>query len=399
MTGNPLAGSENLPAPSDRPLVPADSPPVGRDTAPAGRDGLPAVLAVDGGNSKTAAALVAADGTLLASGTGPGVPAMLSGETVRALEIAVRAAMSAGVRAGVRPADGSASAAADPAAGRDGAAPGPAANRPETGRPVLASHLVACVANADLPEDEQRLAEMLRAQGWSQTVHVANDTFAVLRAGLVDPGPGAWGVAVTCGAGINCVGVAPDGRTARYLAFGTISGDWGGGLGLGLAALRLAARAEDGRGEPTRLREAVAGHFGVPEVRDVVIGIHQDKIAMDDLLGLVPVLFELANSGDDVARGLVRRQADEICMMAGAVIRRLGLATAAAIPVVLGGGLLTARDPLLTGWVQERLAAEVPGAEPRIVDVPPVAGAALLGLDRARAGAAAEQRLRAAYHP
>jgi N-acetylglucosamine kinase-like BadF-type ATPase len=349
VTGSPLKASENVRATSDGPPAPSESP--------------PAVLAIDAGNSKTAAALVAADGTLLASGTGPGVPTKLSGGTVRALEIAVRAA--------VRPAGG--------------------------GRPLVAGHLVACVANADLPEDEQRLAGMLAAQGWTETVAVANDTFAVLRAGLVDPGPGGWGVAVTCGAGINCVGVAPDGRTARYLALGTISGDWGGGHGLGLAALWLAARAEDGRGEPTRLREAVAGHFGLPDVRDVVIGIHQDKITEDELLGLAPVLLDVASSGDEVARGLVRRQADEICVMACTVIRRLGLAASAAIPVVLGGGLLTARDPLLTGWVQERLAAEVPGAEPRIVGVPPVAGAALLGLDRAGAGAAAEQRLRAAY--
>jgi N-acetylglucosamine kinase-like BadF-type ATPase len=371
---------------------------------PATSERLPAVLAIDAGNSKTAAALVAADGTLLASGTGPGVPAMLSGETVRVLEIAVRAALSAMAPAGVRPAGRTAAATAGPAAGRAGAAPGPAADRPETGRPETgrpppAGHLVACVANADLPQDEQRLAEMLRTQGWSQTVDVTNDTFAVLRAGLVDPGPGAWGVAVTCGAGINCVGVAPDGRTARYLALGTISGDWGGGLDLGLATLWLAARAEDGRGGPTRLREAVANHFGVPEVRDVIIGIHHGKIAKDDLLGLAPVLLEVANTGDEAARGLVRRQADEICVMAGTVIRRLGLATAPAIPVVLGGGLLMARDPLLTGWVLARLAAEVPGAEPRIVDIPPVAGAALLGLDRAGAGAAAEQRLRAAYPP
>ena len=35
-----------------------------------------------------------------------------------------------------------------------------------------------------------------------------NDTFAVLRAGTER----GWGVAVVCGAGINCVGVAPDGR-------------------------------------------------------------------------------------------------------------------------------------------------------------------------------------------
>ena len=34
---------------------------------------LPAVLAVDGGNSKTDVALVAADGTLLGSARGPGV--------------------------------------------------------------------------------------------------------------------------------------------------------------------------------------------------------------------------------------------------------------------------------------------------------------------------------------
>jgi hypothetical protein len=34
---------------------------------------------------------------------------------------------------------------------------------------------------------------------------------------------------------------------------------------------------------------------------------------------------------------------------------------------------------------------------PRIVDVPPVAGAALLGLDQAGAGADAEARLRAAF--
>jgi N-acetylglucosamine kinase-like BadF-type ATPase len=368
VTGNPRAASENVPAASDSP---------------------PAVLAVDAGNSKTAAALVAADGTLLASGTGPGVPAMLSGETVRALEIAV----SALVHAGARRTGGSAAAAAGPAAGRDSAAPGPAAGR----RPRLARHLVACVANADLPEDEQRLAEMLRAQGWSQTVDVTNDTFAVLRAGLVDPGPGAWGVAVTCGAGINCVGVAPDGTTFRYLALGTISGDWGGGNDLGLAALWWASRAEDGRGQPTRLREAVAGHFGVPAVRDVIIGIHQGKITEADLLGLAPVLLAVANGGDEVARRLVRRQAQEICVMACTAIRQLGLGQAPAVPVVLGGGLLTARDPLLTGWIEERLAAEVPGAEPRIVDVPPVAGAALLGLDRAGAGAAAEQRLRAAY--
>ena len=40
-------------------------------------------------------------------------------------------------------------------------------------------------------------------------------------------------MAVTCGAGINCVAVSPSGETARYLAHGALTGDWGGGFGLG----------------------------------------------------------------------------------------------------------------------------------------------------------------------
>jgi N-acetylglucosamine kinase-like BadF-type ATPase len=265
-----------------------------------------------------------------------------------------------------------------------------------------ARHICACVANADLPEEEERLAAALRALGWSATTQVANDTFAVLRAGL-DPAvlPGAargerWGVAVTCGAGINCVAVDPAGRTAGYLALGGISGDWGGGYGLGRAALWWAVRAEDGRGPQTALREAVPVHFGVGSVEDVTIGLHLGKISDEALMGLASVLFETARGGDPVAQQLVRRQAEEICVMALAAMRRLGL-TAMATPVVLGGGLLTARDPLLTSEITERIAAEAPQAEVVIVAVPPVAGAALLGLDHVGAGPEAERRLRAAY--
>jgi hypothetical protein len=77
-------------------------------------------------------------------------------------------------------------------------------------------------------------------------------------------------------------------------------------------------------------------------------------------------------------------------------MRRLGL-TGLATPVVLGGGLLAARDPLLTAAVIERVKAGAPHAAVRISDVPPVAGAALLGLDHLGAGPEAERRLRAIY--
>ena len=67
--------------------------------------------------------------------------------------------------------------------------------------------------------------------------------------------------------------------------------------------------------------------------------------------------------------------------------------------MVLGGSVLTARDPLLIGWITERLAGRRPARQVSVVQVPPIAGAALLGLDRAGAAPDAERRLRAAYPP
>jgi N-acetylglucosamine kinase-like BadF-type ATPase len=341
------------------------SPPGVPPAEPSG-GALPAVLAIDGGNSKTDAALVAADGTLLASVRGPGVPSNLTlDQMVGVLGSVAEAAVT---RAHLPP-----------------AAPGTR----------VARHLSACVANADLPEEEQELTEALRAEGWTDTTHVANDTFAVLRAGLDGPAPH-WGVGVTCGAGINCVGVAPDGRTTRFLSLGGLTGDWGGGYGLGHEAIWWAIRAEDGRGPQTALTDAVAAHFGEASMHDVAVAFHTGKLGRDVIIGLVPVLFAAAGGGDGVAADIVRRQAGEVCVMALTAIRRLGLG-GQPVPVVLGGGVLTARDPLLTGEITRRLADEVPLATPRVVDVPPVAGAALLGLDHLGAPPAAQARLRAAY--
>jgi N-acetylglucosamine kinase-like BadF-type ATPase len=327
----------------------------------------PAVLAIDGGNSKTDAALVAGDGTLLASARGPGINAHITGidQTMLVLDAVVK---QAAAQLGRRP-------------GASG---------------WVATHTVACLANADLPEEEAEHAAAVQAQGWSPTAMVVNDTFAILRAGVADGHASHWGVGVVCGAGINAVGVAPDGRVTRYLALGTISGDWGGGHGLGLEVLWHAIRAEDGRGRDTILTSYLTGHFGVDRVEEVTIGIHQGKISEDDLTGLAPLLLRAADEGDPVATTVVSRLADEISVMAITAMRRLGL-TGLATPVVLGGGVITARNPLLMSGITAQLAEAAPAAEVRVIDVPPVAGAALLGLDQVSAPPAAAGALRAAY--
>jgi N-acetylglucosamine kinase-like BadF-type ATPase len=267
---------------------------------------------------------------------------------------------------------------------------------------LVARHTSACLAGADLPEEEAMLTAAIQRQGWSQTAAVANDTFAVLRAGLTPAeGETAWGIAVTCGAGINCVGVGPDGRTTRFLAFGALSGDWGGGLGLGTQTVWHAIRAEDGRGEPTELRAAVAAFYRLPSMHDVGVAFHLGTLGEDDLIRLPAVLFTAAEAGDAVSLSLVERQAEEVTTMAVTAIGRLGLDRGPEpppIPVVLGGGVLEARSPLLTASITRRLAKLAPTAVPRVVDTSPVTGAALLGLDHLHAAPSAQARLRASYH-
>ena len=133
--------------------------------------GRAAVLAIDGGNSKTDVALVAADGTLLASARGPGSNAHIIGLD-EAMAVIGRLATAAARQAALA-ADGAPAAGDAPAA--DGA--------PAADSVLMAEHVSACLAGADLAEDEERLGAALNAQGWALTCTVVNDTFAILRAG------------------------------------------------------------------------------------------------------------------------------------------------------------------------------------------------------------------------
>jgi N-acetylglucosamine kinase-like BadF-type ATPase len=335
-----------------------------------------AVLAIDGGNSKTDVALIAADGSILSAVRGGGSNHQSVGSERATAELR-RLVRATAEKAGI------------------------------SGDGPVAAHTSACLAGADLPEEEADLLALVQSLGWSVTSAVVNDTFAVLRAGLTDEvnsvgsaqaGAGRhWGIGVVCGAGTNCVGVAPDGRTTRFLSLGDLSGDWGGGGDLGPQALWWAARAEDGRGPETELRRAVPALFGLSRVEDVIIAMYYHKIDRAERHRLVPVLFEVADGGDEVARSVLARQADEICVMAEVAARRLGLDGSSAsgpLPVVLGGSVVAARNKLLTSAITARLADSLPGCDVRIVDIPPIAGAALLGLDQVGAPPSAAARLR-----
>ena len=313
------------------------------------------VLAVDGGNSKTDLAIVDLDGTVLAAVRGPGssphhVGVAGSVERISALYDQARAA----------------------------------ARRPER-----ADVGVFMLAGVDLNGEEEALHAALSEQSWVDRALVRNDTFAVLRSGT----DASRGVAVVCGAGINCVGIAPDGRTARFPALGAITGDWGGGYDVGLAALGAAVRADDARDEPTTLSRIVPEHFGLSTAEDVAIAVHTRKLSGWRLAELSPLVFAAAQAGDPAARELVERLADEVASFALAALTRLAM-LGDDVDVVLGGGLLRAGSAHLDDRIEATIHATAPRAHIIRTAQPPVVGAAVLALDEAGASASARARLR-----
>ena len=316
------------------------------------------VLAVDGGNSKTDLALVSTDGEALALVRGPrstpqylgvqGCLEVLEGVLAEALE-------DAGLEASDRP---------------------------------LADVAELLLAGVDFADDERELADAAARRGWAARTKVENDTFAVLRAGT-DVG---WGVAVVCGSGINCVGVAPDGTHARFPSLGAITGDWGGGYDVGLAAVAAAARSEDGRGAKTSLERAVPAHFGLSAPHELAEAIHRRRIDQSRLVELAPVVLAEAE-GDAVAREIVDRVASEIAALARVALTRLEL-TRERTEVVLGGGLLQSGDGRLVDAVRAELEQVGPDLEVRATTSAPIVGAALLGLDDIGASDEAKARAR-----
>ncbi len=249
---------------------------------------------------------------------------------------------------------------------------------------------VYCLAGADIPLDDRRIATEVEGLGWSRKSIVRNDTFAVLRAGT----DRTWGVAVVCGTGMNCAGVGPDGRYVRFPSFGELSGDRAHGGGwLGRAALGAAIRARDGRGPRTLLEKSVPAHFGLTRPTAVMEAIYVGRLHNDRLSELSPVVLKTASGGDAVARDLIDQMVEEIVVTANAAIRRLRL-TKRDVHVVLGGGVLRAMDARLVEQITTGLRQVAPAAVIMQLEAPPVLGAALIGLDELGASEAARTRLR-----
>ena len=248
---------------------------------------------------------------------------------------------------------------------------------------------VVLLAGLDFQDEEEAYRVEAERRDWAAEVLVGNDTFAVLRAGSSN----GWGVAVTCGSGMNCAGVGPDGRHVRFASLGAVSGDaMDGGGAIGLAAVGAAVRGEDGRSPKSVLERLVPEYFGCATPVELAREVHGGRIPWGRLGELAPLVFEAAET-DDVAAEIVDRQAAEVVAYVRAAVNRLALADQ-EVEVVLGGGVLQAGNVRLLGGIEAGLREVGPRLVVHVAASRPIVGSVLLGLDRLGAGPDAYERAR-----
>jgi N-acetylglucosamine kinase-like BadF-type ATPase len=297
------------------------------------------VLAVDGGNTKTLAAVADARGVTRGTGWAGLADIYNTSTPDEGIDTIAAAARQALAAAGV------------------------------TGDAVEAAAF--SLAGADWPEDFELLERSLRERlALPAPPLVVNDAIGALRAGSPD-----WtGISVVSGT-YNAVGARhPDGRVF-HVGFWP---DGAGGRDLAREGLRAVYHEALGMGPATVLTERALALYGAGDAIELLHAFtRRGGLPEHEKDRLAPVVLDTADDGDTVARTIVEDKGRVLGAQARACAAQLDLPIAGT-RVVLTGGVF--------GHPTERLAAatmaELPGAVPVRHGPPPVAGALLLALDR-----------------
>lgn len=300
------------------------------------------ILALDAGGSSTRALVIRQDGTVLGHGRGGPGNHILSG-----LETA-RDAVAEAVTQACDHADVARHAIACAVAGSAGVGPN------GEGSKIVTAWLSELLPNARV----NAIGDMVTAY-WGA---LCSDS----------------GVVVAAGTGSVCYGRNATGTSRQVGGWGHLMGDEGSAYDIAMRALRAAARATDGRGPHTVLREDLAAALGVKDFRAVAHRVYGEPMTRDAIARLATTVVTVANTGDATAQEILRYAGRELGLAATAALRALGL-THRATPVAYTGSVFDA-GALVIDAFRDAIAEVSSDAAVVPPEFPPIIGAFKLAL-------------------
>jgi len=238
--------------------------------------------------------------------------------------------------------------------------------RVDTGSDDVAA-LYLGLAGAERTSVANRI-ESAFGQEWQGRLLIDSDATAALYAGT-------WGQpGIVLIAGTGSIAYAIDRREQRHRVggWGYLLGDEGSGFDLGKQAVTAVLRAFDGRGEPTSLTEALLAYYAIQSPAELIAPIYGSDNPRKKLADCSRLVEQAAEAGDHVALRIIQQAAASLAELVHACQRRMD----ETLPVVLAGGLLSSDTRLRREF--EMLTA----FELFTPAVPPVIGALVAGMKR-----------------
>lgn len=225
-------------------------------------------------------------------------------------------------------------------------------------------------------DDRREVQEAIAGFAWiPDIVTIENDAVSALAGAL----SGRPGVVQIAGTGSVTFGKDSSGKSWRAGGWGDRLADEGSASWMGMEAMKAAVQAFDGRGDSTALLHVVIERLGLTHPYEILHRLYVDGIARSRIAAMAPVVFSLAESGDPSAIEIVNRGAFELSHSIATVIGRLDFS--GAVEIALVGGVFGAGKIFRTPFKAEldHVVARYRFVE---AELPPVAGAAILALEK-----------------
>lgn len=272
----------------------------------------PTLLGIDGGGTSTTAWLADAEGNVVGRGVaGPSNIKAIGGEAARrALDDSIARAF------------------AD--AGHE---------------PIRLASACLGLAGFDREEDKAWLRRWSDESLRPERLTLFNDGDLVLASGT----PAGWGVAVIAGTGSIVVGRSPAGESSRAGGWGYLLGDEGSGFDVAVTALRLVARAADGRAGKSPgtaiLTSLICQALKIDDPSKLVSAIHGPEFDRARIAALATAVTAADEAGSKEARKILQGAGFDLAQAVNAVVRKLGFDRSwggPPWPLALAGGFLLA---------------------------------------------------------
>ncbi len=237
-----------------------------------------------------------------------------------------------------------------------------------------------CLAGFDTDLDLPVPQRAMRLLGYNGTALFENDVVGAW-AGATEVKPG---LVVIAGTGATALGMNDRGQFWRTDGWDYILGDSGSGYEIGREAIRAAMRSLDGRGAPTLLARALADAYGVNDAEEMRRLVDSTSFGKFEIASFASRVSEAADAGDVTARDILNRAGHDLALQATAIIHELDMESA-EFPLSTVGSVFKSEP-----WVTEPFRRAIVQAAPRVMFRPPLhppqVGAAILALRRLESG-------------